>query len=142
MVLEVQRLADRFREEGHIAEANVLAAQAELFRAAGTPDMLSKNTILSGDSGINPTSVEANGDMSIASELSETSLPPQVGTVSGVEIGNRNLITVNEAAELRGCHPTYIKKLLRDGKITGEKLGHNLYVDQASLENYRSSRTK
>ena len=38
MVLEVERLANRFRRAGLKAEANVLAAQANIFRAAGTPE--------------------------------------------------------------------------------------------------------
>lgn len=43
MVLEVQRLSQRFRDAGFTAEANVLAAQADIFRAAGTPEVFPEN---------------------------------------------------------------------------------------------------
>ena len=42
MVLEVERLSQRFREAGLTIEANVLAAQADIFRAARTPEKFTR----------------------------------------------------------------------------------------------------
>lgn len=46
-------------------------------------------------------------------------------------------ITTAEAAELTGYHVKYIRRLVREGKITGTKRGgRDWWVDKASVEAY------
>lgn len=46
-------------------------------------------------------------------------------------------VPVAEAAAVLGFHPTYIKTLIRSGKLKGSKLGRNWFVDPASLAAFR-----
>lgn len=46
-------------------------------------------------------------------------------------------VPVAEAAAVLGFHPTYIKTLIRSGKLQGSKLGRNWFVDPISLAAYR-----
>lgn len=46
-------------------------------------------------------------------------------------------ITTKEAAELTGYHVKYIRRLVREGKITGTKRGgRDWWVDKASVKAY------
>ena len=45
-------------------------------------------------------------------------------------------ITSTEAAKISGYHPDYIRKLLQNGKIVGQKFGTVWQIDRASLEGY------
>ena len=45
-------------------------------------------------------------------------------------------ITTNEAAELSGYHPDYIRKLLQGGKLDGRKFGPVWQVKKADLLAY------
>ena len=45
-------------------------------------------------------------------------------------------ITTNEAADLSGYHPDYIRKLLQGGKLNGRKFGPVWQVDKANLLAY------
>jgi excisionase family DNA binding protein len=45
-------------------------------------------------------------------------------------------ITTNEAADLSGYHPDYIRKLLQGGKLNGRKFGPVWQVSKQSLLAY------
>ncbi len=46
-------------------------------------------------------------------------------------------ITTKEAAELTGCHVKHIRRLVKEGKITGTKRGgRDWWVDKASVKAY------
>jgi excisionase family DNA binding protein len=45
-------------------------------------------------------------------------------------------ITTQEAAELSGYHPEYVRKLLQGGHIASRKFGPVWQVDRASLLDY------
>ena len=47
-----------------------------------------------------------------------------------------NLLTVEEAAELSGYHPEHIRRLIREGKVKGEKFATVWQVDKYSLYLY------
>ncbi len=42
-------------------------------------------------------------------------------------------ITTNEAADLSGYHPDYIRKLLQSGRLNGRKFGPVWQVNKAEL---------
>ena len=42
-------------------------------------------------------------------------------------------ITTQEAAEISGYHPEYIRKLLQTGKVKGQKWGREWQVSRSSL---------
>ncbi|MDP2655015.1 MAG: helix-turn-helix domain-containing protein, partial [bacterium] len=46
---------------------------------------------------------------------------------------NENLITTKEAGELFGYTSDYISRLVRSGKITGKRIGHNWLIEKESL---------
>ena len=45
-------------------------------------------------------------------------------------------LTTSEAAAISGYHPVYLRDLIRDGKIVGQKFGIVWQVSQQSLEAY------
>ena len=45
-------------------------------------------------------------------------------------------LKVEEAAEIAGYHPNYVRKLLRDGKVNGRKWGQTWQVSRQSLLGY------
>jgi excisionase family DNA binding protein len=45
-------------------------------------------------------------------------------------------ITTAEAAKMTGYHVNYVCRLLREGKITGDKRGHDWWVDKDSVKAY------
>jgi excisionase family DNA binding protein len=45
-------------------------------------------------------------------------------------------ITTAEAAELTGYHVKYVRRLIREGKVSGAKRGRDWWVDKASVEEY------
>jgi len=50
--------------------------------------------------------------------------------------------TVTQAAELAGCTVSYVRKLLRDKKIAGEKFGERAWIIPANqLEKLKCSPT-
>ena len=46
-------------------------------------------------------------------------------------------LTTRQAAELLGVDRTHINRLLIDGKLKGQKIGHNWMVFRPSLEEYQ-----
>ncbi len=46
------------------------------------------------------------------------------------------LITVIEAAEILGCSAQYVRKLLREGRLTGEMLGDSWIINSEDVENF------
>ena len=56
----------------------------------------------------------------------------------GSEIPNvfNNCISVNGAAFHSGYNMQYLRRLLRDGKLTGMKLGQTMLIDKRTLEAY------
>ena len=47
-----------------------------------------------------------------------------------------NLMSVAEAAELSGYHPEHIRRLIREGRIKGQKFASVWQVDRYSLQIY------
>lgn len=45
-------------------------------------------------------------------------------------------ITTQEAAELSGYHPEYVRRLARQGKIGAEKKGRDWWIDRDVLHSY------
>lgn len=45
-------------------------------------------------------------------------------------------ITTEEAAEVSGYHVNYIRRLMRQGKVTGRKAGLMWWIDRDSLRSY------
>ena len=45
-------------------------------------------------------------------------------------------LTVNEAAEISGYHPEYVRQLIRDGKVTAKKFSIVWMVSKESLLEY------
>jgi len=45
-------------------------------------------------------------------------------------------ISVEEAAEISGYHPNYIRKLIRNGQIEADKKGPMWWIDKVSLKAY------
>ena len=45
-------------------------------------------------------------------------------------------LTTKEAIELSGYHPVYLRELIRDGKIVGQKFGIVWQVSKQSLTAY------
>lgn len=56
--------------------------------------------------------------------------------------GVRPPVPVVDAAARLGYHPTHIKTLIRTGKLIGEKLGRNWYVDPVSLDAFAARRRR
>ena len=56
-------------------------------------------------------------------------------------IDNADWITTNQASELSGYHPDYIRKLLQSNKIIGRKWGFAWMVDRDSLLTYLEQAT-
>ncbi len=50
--------------------------------------------------------------------------------------GLRDWITTEEAAEVSGYHVNYIRRLMRQGKVTGRKSGLMWWIDRDSLRRY------
>ncbi len=51
-------------------------------------------------------------------------------------LSNENLITTKDAGELSGYTSDYLSRLVRSGKITGKRIGHNWLVDIESLAHF------
>jgi excisionase family DNA binding protein len=51
-------------------------------------------------------------------------------------------LTVNEAAEISGYHPVYLRRLIRGGEITAEKKGNAWWVDRKALLAYLEAAQK
>ena len=58
----------------------------------------------------------------------------------GVEVTMRSVaerwLTTQQAAELGGYHPNYIRRLIREGEVKARKFGPVWQVDRASLLAY------
>lgn len=51
-------------------------------------------------------------------------------------------VTVNEAAALLGCTPEYVRRLARNGTLTGRRHGARAWaIDRAALDTYRHGST-
>lgn len=46
--------------------------------------------------------------------------------------------TVQEAAEKLGYHPDHLRRLLRAGRVEGERIGQVWLVDQAEVERIKA----
>jgi excisionase family DNA binding protein len=57
-------------------------------------------------------------------------------------IQTRLLYTVPEAAALLSVSPNFVWNLLRDGKLTGVKVGRSRKITAAELERYVASLTE
>ena len=51
-------------------------------------------------------------------------------------------VTTSEAAEIIGCVDSRVRQLLREGTITGKRMGRDWLVDRKSAERYRDSERK
>lgn len=61
--------------------------------------------------------------------------PPAAGdNENGINLAD--YITTEEAAELSGYHVNYIRRLMRQGKITGRKAGLMWWIERNSLRDY------
>lgn len=49
---------------------------------------------------------------------------------------SKMLLSVIEAAEVLGCSAQYVRKLLREGRLTGEKVGDSWVISQDELDNF------
>jgi excisionase family DNA binding protein len=56
---------------------------------------------------------------------------------SRIIIGGMEYVSVDEAAEVTGYAPAYIRRLLRQQKIKAEKKGTMWWVDLDSLKSYK-----
>ena len=45
-------------------------------------------------------------------------------------------ITTAEAVDISGYHSDYLRRLMREGKIAGEKKGQMWWIDRDSLQSY------
>ena len=45
-------------------------------------------------------------------------------------------ITTNEAAEISGYHPEYVRQLLKQKRVEGKKFGHVWQISRVSLRDY------
>lgn len=45
-------------------------------------------------------------------------------------------ITITEAAQMSGYNPDYLRRVLRQGKVSAEKKGTMWWIDKSSLEAY------
>ena len=54
------------------------------------------------------------------------------------QIGDLKLFEVEDLAETLGLHDRTIRKLLREGRLRGRKLGKRWYVTEESLKAYFS----
>ncbi len=48
----------------------------------------------------------------------------------------KEFMTTNEAAELLGFHPSSIHKMIKSGKLQGERFGRDWMVYRQSVEDY------
>lgn len=55
-------------------------------------------------------------------------------------IKSKNYLTSAEAAKKLGFSPEYIRKLILEGKIKGEKLGRNWIIEIKNLSNIKRQR--
>lgn len=63
------------------------------------------------------------------------SRPPAAGdNENGINLAD--YITTEEAAEQSGYHVNYIRRLMRQGKITGRKAGLMWWIERNSLRDY------
>ena len=46
------------------------------------------------------------------------------------------LLSVIESAEILGCSAQYVRKLLREGRLVGEKIGDSWVIDQDEVDNF------
>ena len=46
------------------------------------------------------------------------------------------LLSVIETAEILGCSAQYVRKLLREGRLIGEKIGDSWVIDQDEADNF------
>lgn len=51
-------------------------------------------------------------------------------------------LTTKEATEISGYHPVYLRELIRDGKIVGQKFGIVWQVSKQSLTAYLAEAQK
>lgn len=51
-----------------------------------------------------------------------------------------NYVTCTEAADLLGFSADYVRKLLGEGKLQGEKFGHNWIIDKKELAKIKRQR--
>ena len=50
--------------------------------------------------------------------------------------GVTNMITVEEAAHLAHYHPNHVRRLLRSGKVIGQKWGQTWMINRTSFRAY------
>jgi len=53
-----------------------------------------------------------------------------------IQMGDLKLYAVEELAQLLGIQETTVRKILREGKISGRKLAKRWYVSEDSLQAY------
>ena len=57
------------------------------------------------------------------------------------KLPDKQLLTVTEVAEAAGCAPTWVRRLLLEGKeIKGEKVGHSWVILRVDAEKWLSKR--
>lgn len=129
MVLELQRLAREFRKSGHIAEANVLAAQAEVFRAAGMPEIISERLLI--DDG----NIEDNAISEVESEFPEKvpfKLIPD-GIHPGMQYTTPNELAKSEVTKYSSNH---IRLLAERGEIESFHIAGSVLLTPIPLLTY------
>lgn len=76
-----------------------------------------------------------------AAERHDTTPPAPAGTGAGTHASaSPTVITTTHAADLLGCTDSYVRRLCRAGRLTGERVGPLWLIDQASLNAYRYRR--
>lgn len=65
-------------------------------------------------------------------------IPPKLTAIpSRIIIDHMEYVSVEEAANITGYAPAYIRRLLRQNKIKAEKKGTMWWIDMESLEAYK-----
>ncbi|WP_108986960.1 helix-turn-helix domain-containing protein [Streptomyces coelicoflavus] len=70
---------------------------------------------------------------------SEPATPP-AAPVTVDESGVRNVFSVAEAADLIGCHPSYIRRLCLAGRLPARRTAGGWLIDSSALDSYRYGR--
>lgn len=51
-----------------------------------------------------------------------------------------NLITVNEAAQIMGVTPRYVRRMARDGEIAGKRMGRDWFIEEDAAKAWKRER--
>ena len=68
----------------------------------------------------------------LRNETHKLTVPPSRIIIDGMEY-----VSVEEAAEITGYDPEYIRRLLRQSKVNAEKKGTMWWIDLDSLKEYK-----